>query len=73
MSPSGSGTASGRERAALAVIRVWIEPSPGDRLRARITLVRDLARPEPESDVTADRDELVAIVGRFVDDFLAGR
>jgi hypothetical protein len=61
------------ERTGVVVIRVWIETATEtDRLRARITLVRDLAENAPETAVASDRDEIVAVVRRFVDEFAAG-
>jgi hypothetical protein len=65
---------SERERTGLVVIRLWVETSPaGDALRARITLVRDLVERASESVVAADPADIVAVVRRFVDDFLAAR
>jgi hypothetical protein len=65
---------SERERTGLAVIRVWIErPDGREGLRARITLVRDLEGRESESAVAADPEEIVGVVRRFVDDFVAAR
>jgi hypothetical protein len=60
----------GSERSALLVIRVWTEGgSEADALRARITQVLDLSRPETSEVVGGSRAEIVAAVESWLDAF----
>jgi hypothetical protein len=61
------------ERSGLAVVRVWLEKSDAQAgLRARITLVKDLADGATEDAVASTPDEIVEIVRLFLDEILAG-
>jgi hypothetical protein len=61
------------ERSGVAIVRVWLERSEGEAgLRARITLVKDLADGATEDAVASTPDEIVEIVRRFLDEILAG-
>jgi hypothetical protein len=56
------------ERAAAAIIRAWIEPGEGRRLRVRVTEIVDPERGETRvNPVVTSIEEACAIVGRWLD------
>ena len=57
------------ERTGLVVIRVWAERPREDALRARITVVPQLASAQSKIEVASDTGEVVEIVRRFLEDF----
>lgn len=62
------------ERTGVVVIRVWLERGDSERrLRARISLVRDVEHGEAESVVAASAEEILEAVRRFVNEFVAAR
>jgi hypothetical protein len=59
-----------RERTGVLILRVWLEDSNGS-LRARITEASDLDVGEPSTHVAANTNEIVAIVGAWVEQFVS--
>ncbi len=57
------------ERAAVMVVRVWIESGDGG-LRARLTESSDLASPQLSSRAAASVDEIVEIVRSWLEAFV---
>jgi hypothetical protein len=56
-----------RERTAVLVLRVWTEPGEAG-LRARITTLLDLSRPDEVSRTVAGRGAITAAVEGWLDE-----
>ena len=64
--PRGTG-----ERTGVLVVRIWVEPGAGGGLRARMTSTLDVTEQDEVVTVASTPEGIAAVVGRWIDDFVA--
>lgn len=63
--------ADSEPRTGVLVIRAWTEHDGADGLRVRITSTLDVTAPETAVSVAARPEDVLAIVGRWIEEFRA--
>ena len=58
------------ERTGVLVIRAWVKPDGGSRLRARITRVRDVTHGPEISTAAANAEQITSVVAEWLEELV---